>query len=411
MGVVIDSVAGLFRYHDLTGSPAGQLVLAAAVAALLVAVGAHIGLSRWREPSRLRVALALGPLALVPAVLGAAGKLAWAAREARLHAVIADEELRFEGLAAELAWLLVATSLAAVLVPVSGAALFRAARERALRWLAAGATLSATAASLTACAYVWGFLAAVDAAANLGPGELRPLITALDGTLASGAWITASTGLIAAAVVVYRRVRDGKTMFTNAGLVLALLVCVAGVAAFAATRDHAWDRQHPARLSLPRWPGEHRLELIAGMRLSSCTDLELGPNLRIDRDGRVTLDSRLMSEPDRLAADLAILRRNWELLHPWNPFSGSITLWADPDTPLVSVAPFLERALDAGYGQLFVQAYAAVPVSTRTLGVVQVRRSCPVRVDLTLEAAPLPRTIEALVHEIQAGRTTLALPP
>jgi hypothetical protein len=405
VGVVIRFLAWLFRDHDVIGSPAGQLVLAAAAAALLAGVGAHIGLSRRR------LALALWPLVLVPAAVGAACKLAWAGREARLHAVIADVDLRFEGLADELGWLLVGTSLAMILVPISGWALVRAARERALRWLATGATLSATAASVTACAYVWGFVGELEASANYGPGELRETILTLDDTLASGAWITASIGLIAAAVVVYRRACDGKAMFTNAGLVVALLVCIAGVAAFAATRDHAWDRQHPAQLSPPRWPGEHRLEPIAGMRLSSCTDLEIGPVLRIDGEGRVTLDSRLMSEPDQLAADLATLRRNWEILHPRDPFSGSIILWADPDTPLASVAPFLERALDAGYGQLFVQAYAAVPVSTRTLGVVQVRRSCPVRVDLTLEAAPLPETVEALVREIQDGRTTLALAP
>ena len=401
----------LFRDHDLTGSPAGQLVLAAAAAALLASVGAHIGLSRRRgEPSRLRIALTLGPLVLVPAVLGAAGKLAWAGREARLRAVIADQDLRFEDLAAELGWLLVATSLAMILVPVSGAALARATRERALEWLAAGATLSATAASITACAYVWGFAAELAASANYGVGELREAIATLDDTLARGAWVTAAIGVIAAAVALYRRARDGRAMFTNAGLGLALLVCVAGVAAFAATRDHAWDRQHPAQLSTPRRPGEHRLEPLAGIRLSSCTDLQIAPVLRVDDDGRVTLDSRLMSDPDRLATDLEILRRNWAMLHPRDPFLGAIVLWAGPDTPLASVAPFLERALAAGYQELFVQAYAAVPVSTRTLGVVQVRRACPVRVDLTTGAEPPPETIEALVREIQAGRTTLALP-
>lgn len=401
----------LFRDHDLTGSPAGQLVLAAAAAALLACVGAHVGLSRRRgEPSRLRIALTLGPLVLVPAVLGAAGKLAWAGREARLRAVIADQDLRFEDLAAELGWLLVATSLAMILVPVSGAALARATRERALEWLAAGATLSATAASITACAYVWGFAAELAASANYGVGELREEIATLDDTLARGAWVTAAIGVIAAAVALYRRARDGRAMFTNAGLGLALLVCVAGVAAFAATRDHAWDRQHPAQLSTPRWPGEHRLEPIGGIHLSSCTYLEIAPILRIGGEGQVTLDSRLMIEPSQLAADLATLRHNWELLHS-HPFSGSIILWVDPDTPLASVAPFLERALATGYSQLFVQAYARVPVSTRTLGVVQVRRACPVEVELTTGAEPLPETIEALVREIQGGRSTLALPP
>lgn len=424
---MIDDLAWLLDAPDLR-TPVGHVILAAAAAALLASVGAHLALSRVSAASSARIVV-LGPaLVLVPAILAALAKLAWAAREAALDRAISGRLLDDHGsvgrdLRAELGWLWLACILAVLLLPLLGSAMARAATRPATRSLGAGATVLATTAALLACAYVWGFGWALASTTDTGTvprfdsraeryAALVDRLRDLDGALATGAWTLLAVALATSLLVLIRRARDRRAMFTTAGLALSALVFAAGLSAFIATRDHAWDRQHPQRLSDREhgFDSEDPLEPIADLDMS-CSQLAIGPLMHADAAGRVAIDRRATSSPERLAEELSNLRLVWIMLHPTEPFVGTTILRAQPDTPLARLAPYLRGARTAGYTSLFVDAYTTVPISTRTLGVVQVRRACPVEVELTTGSEPLPRTIEALVREIQDGRTTLALPP
>ncbi len=418
---MIDQLRWLASTLELRGETLlGHVILAAAAAALIACVSAHVALSRTSSASPARI-IALGPaLVLIPAVLAVVAKLAWGARESALdHARtgrLAELRARVgDDLGLELGWLSVASLLALVLFPIAGSALTRAATERATRWLGAGVTVLATTAALLAWTYARTFTGTL-AASYDSPADrhaaLRGQLRALDDVLATGAWALLAIAIGTCALVLHRRVRDGRAMFTNAGLGLSALVFAAGLSAFAATRDHAWDRQRPQRLSDQEhgFDFEEPLEPIADLAMS-CSHLAIGPLMHADAAGRVAIDRRPTPSPDRLTAELADLRRLWIILHPTEPFIGSIILRAQPGTPLARLAPYLRGARTAGFGSLFVDAYTTVPVSTRTLGVVQVRRACPVHVELRSGSGSLPATIEALVREIQGGRTTLALAP
>jgi hypothetical protein len=90
--------------------------------------------------------------------------------------------------------------------------------------------------------------------------------------------------------------------------------------------------------------------------------VELAPRLRID-GWRVVLDGRLVGdleararEPDhaldRLGDDLDAHRRNWSILHPREPFPGTLQLAIPAATPWGSIRPICLVAAAHGYGNL-----------------------------------------------------------
>lgn len=408
MGVVTRQLERLWR--ELSGTTEIDVVVIAAAAALLASIGAHVAVS-WSRGSRVALAVTLGPaIVLGASAMAAAGRLAQQAREDALEHATTGIGWSWDQLTAELGWLLLTITLALVLIPTIGAAITRAASQPSARWLSAGATVLATTSALTASGYLFGFLGVLNQCAFASSAQHAALLdglSELDRGLATGTWILIVIAVGTTVAFGYRRAREGGPRFTTGAHVLCLLVFVSGVAAFVATRGHAWDRQHPQRLSDRQWYAD-ALDPIAGLR-ASCSDPELGPVVRVDDDGRVSIDRRRMSSPPDLAADLATLRRNWAILHPRERFSGVLLLHAPPDTRLAPIAPYLVAARDVGYVHLLVAAYRAAPVSTRSLGVVQAIRECFARVEMTSGAAPLPATVADLVHEIQAGRETLAL--
>ncbi len=93
---------------------------------------------------------------------------------------------------------------------------------------------------------------------------------------------------------------------------------------------------------------------------SNTVDLEIAPIVAIDPQV-VTLDNRRMADTPTLASnaqlerieqlvqDLETLRRNWSVLHPREPFPGTIILQADRNVDFRVVKKVMFSAAQAGY--------------------------------------------------------------
>jgi biopolymer transport protein ExbD len=89
-------------------------------------------------------------------------------------------------------------------------------------------------------------------------------------------------------------------------------------------------------------------------------DLEIAPIIAIDPNV-VTLDNRRMADTETLLAshdlerieqlvqDLETLRRNWTVLHPREPFNGTVILQADRNVDFLVVKKVMFSAAQAGY--------------------------------------------------------------
>lgn len=110
-------------------------------------------------------------------------------------------------------------------------------------------------------------------------------------------------------------------------------------------------------------------ELIAqraGLTMPSATnavELELAPIVQID-SRVVTLDGRRMADTQTLAAsaglerieqlvqDLETLRRNWNILHPREPFPGTVIIQADRAIDFRVIKKVMFSAAQAGYSNI-----------------------------------------------------------
>lgn len=93
---------------------------------------------------------------------------------------------------------------------------------------------------------------------------------------------------------------------------------------------------------------------------SHVVDLEVAPIIAIDPQV-VTLDNRRMADTATLAAsanlerieqlvqDLETMRRNWSVLHPREPFQGTVVLQADRNVDFRVVKKVMFSAAQAGY--------------------------------------------------------------
>ena len=89
-------------------------------------------------------------------------------------------------------------------------------------------------------------------------------------------------------------------------------------------------------------------------------DLEIAPIIAIDPDV-VTLDNRRMADTQTLAStpqlerieglvtDLETMRRNWSVLHPREPFSGTVILQSDRNVDFRVIKKVMFSAAQAGY--------------------------------------------------------------
>lgn len=93
---------------------------------------------------------------------------------------------------------------------------------------------------------------------------------------------------------------------------------------------------------------------------SHAVDLELAPIVAID-SRVVTLDGRRMADTPTLSAtagveriepliqDLETLQRNWNILHPTEPFPGTVIIQADREIDFRVVKKVMFSAAQAGY--------------------------------------------------------------
>lgn len=93
---------------------------------------------------------------------------------------------------------------------------------------------------------------------------------------------------------------------------------------------------------------------------ANTVDLEIAPIVAIDPQV-VTLDNRRMADTQTLASnaqlerieqlvqDLETMRRNWSVLHPREPFPGTIILQADRNVDFRVVKKVMFSAAQAGY--------------------------------------------------------------
>ncbi|MEM6962809.1 MAG: biopolymer transporter ExbD [Myxococcota bacterium] len=96
---------------------------------------------------------------------------------------------------------------------------------------------------------------------------------------------------------------------------------------------------------------------------SNAVDLEVAPVIAVDSQV-VTLDGRRMASATDLAAaaeldridtlvqDLETLKRNWSILHPTEPFPGTVILQADRDVDYRVVKKVMFSAAQAGYSNI-----------------------------------------------------------
>lgn len=96
---------------------------------------------------------------------------------------------------------------------------------------------------------------------------------------------------------------------------------------------------------------------------SNAVDLELAPIVAIDSHV-VTLDGRRMADTptlaqsagleriDALVNDLETMHRNWSILHPRDPFPGTVIIQADRDVDMRVVKKVMFSAAQAGYANI-----------------------------------------------------------
>jgi len=92
-------------------------------------------------------------------------------------------------------------------------------------------------------------------------------------------------------------------------------------------------------------------------------DLEIQPIIAINPDV-ITLDGRRMADTRTLAADarvermeqliqdLETLKRNWSILHPTEPFAGTVILQADKSIDFRVIKKVMFSAAQAGYANI-----------------------------------------------------------
>lgn len=162
------------------------------------------------------------------------------------------------------------------------------------------------------------------------------------------------------------------------------LLLLLGGTAFASTRAHDWDAQHPMPPDAQNanthachacLPDEARLAQLPPA-LPDCVSLE-GPVVELEPRGFM-LDGSMVSTPEELRSQLKAKRELWQMLNPdARPFPGVI-LFAAPRTATTrELLPWLAAAERAGFPKLGIYLQAPpLRLATRTLGTLPKLRCC-----------------------------------
>jgi biopolymer transport protein ExbD len=98
-------------------------------------------------------------------------------------------------------------------------------------------------------------------------------------------------------------------------------------------------------------------------KASNVQDLEVAPIISIDPrvvalDGRRMADTQTLAEEattqriEQLVQDLQTMKRNWSVLHPNEPFPGTVILQADEGIDFRVIKKVMFSAAQAGYGNV-----------------------------------------------------------
>jgi hypothetical protein len=108
-----------------------------------------------------------------------------------------------------------------------------------------------------------------------------------------------------------------------------------------------YERENREPIPLLRNAETLRQTRVRVPRLEGPDVILVAPLLELDSKS-VTLDGRPVG-PEALATDLAVLRRNWLILHPGQPFCGELAVACETGTPMTRLRPPLDLALRGGY--------------------------------------------------------------
>lgn len=160
------------------------------------------------------------------------------------------------------------------------------------------------------------------------------------------------------------------------GTAFALAVLLGAVALSRSTAALAHDTHHPVRAAdhSGRWPCGDPYDGLPPTEAPP-----IAPLFTLCSPDRPRLDGRNMS-PEQLHADLDTLRRNWAILHPREPFDGTLLVEVAPNVATEALAPYLAVAEDSGWHPRLV-AVVADSIPTATLGPVE---------QLSLRSYPMP---------------------
>jgi hypothetical protein len=164
-------------------------------------------------------------------------------------------------------------------------------------------------------------------------------------------------------------------------LLVSTLLLLLGGTAFAATRAHAWDAQHPMPPDAANanthacLTDEARLAQLPPAR-PDCVSLE-GPIVELEPRG-IVLDGSVVSTPEELRSQLKAKRELWQMLNPdARPFPGLI-LFAAPRTATTrELLPWLAAAERAGFPKLGIYLQAPPQrFASKTVGTITKLRCC-----------------------------------
>lgn len=164
-------------------------------------------------------------------------------------------------------------------------------------------------------------------------------------------------------------------------LLASTLLLLLGGTAFAATRAHAWDAQHPMPPDAANantqacFPDEASLARLPPAQ-PECVAID-GPLVTLEPRAFV-LDGNVVSTPEELRGQLKAKRELWQMLHPEErPFRGAI-LFAAPRTATTrELLPWIAAAEHAGFPKLGLYLQAPpLRLPTKTLGTLTKLRCC-----------------------------------
>jgi hypothetical protein len=184
------------------------------------------------------------------------------------------------------------------------------------------------------------------------------------------------------AVVAWRRAPLRPV--SSVRLAAAVLVFVAGLSAFIATRGHAADR-HPLPILSHAMDTSYASKVPS---ISPCPPAESAPALEFNND--VVRFNGRPADPDDFRTRFVVDRNDYALLHAGRQLL-FLVIEADRATPIDRIIPYLQKALEGT--TVLIASAASRPILSKTLGTVARYEYCgrTFRLGYEQTATPLSR--------------------